>query len=290
MKSVSEIMSLIEFPSDAVEFFGELFEKIQRDEILTQKLDGLRALYFESPNCDEVTSGLSEMSENLGCHKYSIDMLFLLFCTLHLETIYARKGYSHEFFVHNIKDLCYKVVECKKVHGFYGIMNFAWQAGLFNLSRFHLGRLQYNHYEALFDYKDIVKKGDDVIYIHIPSSGPLLPEDVEDSFRMAYEFFGPTHGDKLILMSHTWLLYPPMAENVFTEGSNARLFYERFDVIHEAEDPADTNIWRVFYVKTNDYSSLPQNTGMQKRLYRYLAEGNHTGFGYGMIVYKPMNL
>lgn len=290
MSNISQIMSLIEFPSDAVKFFEDIYAGIWADEKLYQKLCDLRELYFDRFNCDEVTTGISEICEKLGCHKYSMDMLFLLFCTISLERIYAEKGYSKDFFIHNIKDLCYKVLECKKVHGFYGIMNMPWQEGLFNLDRFALGRLQYDHYKALFDYKDIVKKGDDVIHIHIPSSGPLLPEDVEESFRMAYDFFGPTHGDKLILMSNTWLLYPPMVKAVFPEGSNSRLFYERFDVIHETQDAADSNIWRVFYVKTNDLSSLPQNTGMQKRLYGYLAEGNHTGFGYGMIVYKPENL
>ncbi len=287
MSTITETMTLIGFPKEAMVFFEELYLKFESDELLMSKLISLRELYFEKFNCDELCTGLSELYEKAGYHKHSVDMLFLLFSAIRLEKIYSEKGYSRQFFIHNIKDLCYKVLECKNVCGIWGIMNFSWQEGLFNLSRFALGRLQYNYYKNLYDYKDIVKKGDDVLYIHIPSSGPLLPEDVENSFRMAYDFFGPTHGDKLALMSHTWLFYPPMAEKVYPEGSNSRLFYERFDIINQSEDVNDSNIWRVFGKKTCDLSLLPTQTGMQKRLYEYLKSGKHTGFGYGMIVYKP---
>jgi len=287
MSKITEIMSLTEFPADAVKFFEKLYSEFEADEDLMSKLVSLRELYFEKFNCDELCTGLCELYEKTGYHKHSVDMLFLLFSAIRLEEIYAQKGYSKQFFLHNIKDLCYKVLECKKVLGIWGIMNFSWQEGMFNLSRFALGRLQYQRYKTLYDYKDLVKKGDDVLYIHIPSSGPLLPEDVDESFCMAYDFFGPTHGDKLVLMSHTWLFYPPMAEKVYPEASNLRLFYERFDIINQCEDVNDSNIWRVFGIKTNDLSLLPTQTGMQKRLYEYLKSGNHTGFGYGMTVYKP---
>jgi len=287
MSKITEIMTLVGFPKEAEAFFEELYLKFKADEFLMSKLISLRELYFEKFNCDELSEGLSELYEKTGYHKHSVDMLFLLFSAIRLEKIYSEKGYSMQFFIHNIKDLYYKVLECKKVCGIWGIMNFSWQEGLFNLSRFALGRLQYNYYKNLYDYKDIVKAGDDVLYIHIPSSGPLSPEEVEDSFRMAYDFFGPTHGEKIALMSHTWLLYPPMAEEIYPEGSNSRKFYERFDIINSIEDVNDSNIWRVFGKKTCDLSLLPTDTGMQKRLYEYLKSGKHTGFGYGMTLYKP---
>lgn len=286
MNKLTETMTLIDFPEEAAAFFEELYSRFEADEHLMSKLISLRELYFKKFNCDELSAGLSELYEKTGYHKHSVDMMFLLFSSIRLEEIYAEKGYSKQFFIHNIKDLCYKVLECKKVCGIWGIMNFTWQKGLFNLSRFALGRLQYHYYKTLYDYKDLVKKGDDVLYIHIPSSGPLLPEDVDESFRMAYDFFGPTHGNKLVLMSHTWLLYPPMAKEVYPEGTNSRLFFERFDIVNQCEDVNDSNIWRVFGTKTTDLSLLPTETGMQKRLYEYLKSGKHTGFGYGMIVYN----
>ena len=105
------------------------------------------------------------------------NLKFLLFSAIRLEKIYAQKGYSKQFFIHNIKDLCYKVLECKKVLGIWGIMNFEWQEGLFNLSRFALGRLQYNYYKNLYDYNDTVKKGDDVLYI--PSGAVRTAGDIQ---------------------------------------------------------------------------------------------------------------
>lgn len=286
MSTITEIMSLIEFPADAVKFFEKLNSVIAADDGLSRRLYNLRELYFEKFNCDELTSGLSEICEKTGSHKYCVDMLFLLFCTLRLEEIYAEKGYSREFFIHNIKDLCYKANECKRVHGFYGIMNFAWQEGLFNLSRFRLGRLQYERKGMIFDYGNIKSKGDEVINIHIPSSGPLLPDEVQKSLKMAYDFFGPNLGEKLVFMCNTWMLYPETA-SLYPEGSNLKAFYELFDIIEQREDTTDSNKWRIFYVQTDDCKSLPRETSLQRSFYDYLNSGRHMGTGFGILVYSP---
>ena len=75
-----------------------------------------------------------------------------------------------------------------------------------------------------------MKKGAPVINCHIPSSGPLLPEQVEDSFRQAYQFFGfAQKGETMPLVCESWLLYPPHYE-LFPESGNMRRFFEHFEV------------------------------------------------------------
>ncbi|MBQ7400255.1 MAG: DUF5596 domain-containing protein [Clostridia bacterium] len=287
MSRITNTMALIEFPQDASEYFEEALGKIQADEALEKELRELEKLYFEKFTCEELTARLQKLSENVGFHKFTIDMILFLCCCETLKKMYLEKGYSEEFFVHNMKDLTYKLKECKDTEGIYGTKTFQWYDGFFKMERFALGRLQYEHQPIDFDYRDVLKKGDDVINIHIPSSGPLLKEDVQESFKLAYEFFGPNYGDRIMLKCATWMLYPPTAK-LLPEGSNIRKFYELFDVVLERA-PADWHLWRIFGVEAQpeDYKSLPQNTSLQKIFYKYLNEGNRIGVGYGIVDYKP---
>ena len=288
MSKLTEILNLLEFPAEASGFFEEMFEKTGNSPSLTAKLDALEKLYFESFNSEELEAKLSEFSNESGYHKYSVDLFLALYSCIRLKDMYAQKGYSTEFFAHTMKDLTYKLIECKKLHDIWGSFVFPWFAGFYKMDRFCLGRLQYEPKVFEFEYGDIKKKGDTVINIHIPSAGPLLPEDVQESLRLAYDFFGPNYGDKLVFMCHSWLLYPPTAA-FYPDGSNMKAFYDVFEIIHESEEPNDYDLWRVFYVDTKDYKSLPRETTLQKKFYDHLNAGNHFGNGLGMIVYSPDN-
>ena len=287
MSRITNMMTLIEFPEDAVAFFEEVFSKIESDNDLFTELDELKSFYFENFTCEELTARLTALSEKAGYHKFTIDMLFFLYCCETLREMYLKNGYSEELFIHTMKDLKYKLKECRNTEGVMGTKTFQWYDGFFKLERFALGRLQYERLPMDFDYRDVLKKGDECLNIHIPSSGPLYPEEVQESFRLAYEFFGPTYGDKAMIRCSTWMLYPPTAE-LLPEGSNLRSFYEQFDVVIERA-PADWHMWRIFGVEVqpDEYKSLPQNTSLQRIFYKYLNEGNRMGVGYGVVAYKP---
>ncbi len=286
MSKISEIMSLIEFPTQAAEFFEEVYSRIENDKELMSQLDTLEEQYFDSFNSEDLEDKLTKLSEASGYSKYTVDMLLALYACVRLRRMYSEKGYADEFFAHNMKDLTYKLVECKKLHDVWGTFVFPWFYGFYKLERFCLGRLQYEKREIDFDYGDIKKKGDEVINIHIPSAGPLTPESVQESLRLAYDFFGPNYGDRLIFMCHSWLLYTPTAD-LYPKDSNMRKFYEVFEIIHNQEEPNDYDLWRVFYVNTKDYKSLPCETSLQKSFYDYLNAGNHFGNGFGVIDYLP---
>lgn len=289
MSRITNMMTLIEFPEDAVAFFEEVFSKIESDSTLMTELDELKAFYFEKFTCEELTARLTALSEKAGYHKFTIDMIFFLYCCEILKEMYLEKGYSEELFIHTMKDLKYKLNECIDTEGIMGTKTFQWYDGFFKMERFALGRLQYEHLPMDVDYKDVLKVGDDYLNIHIPSSGPLYPEEVQESFRLAYEFFGPNHGDSLVFRCSTWMLYPPTAK-LLPENSNIRKFYEVFDIYREVS-PANWHMWRIFGVEVqpDEYKSLPQNTSLQKIFYKYLnsGEGKHMGVGYGIHIYKP---
>ena len=108
-------------------------------------------------------------------------------------------------------------------------------------------------------------------------------EDVEASFRRAYEFYkiqGP-----MIVTCSSWLLYPPFYGEVFPENSNLRRFYELFDVVEQRDEcPFSDDGWRIFHTKEPDLDKLPLKTTLQKNLHAYLKRGNGMGRGYGVLV------
>lgn len=286
MSKITEIMTLIEFPKEAAKFYEEVFAKVENNKDLMARLDALEAQYYESFNSEDLENKLTQLSEASGFSKYIIDMLLCVYACLRLRRMYAEKGYTDEFFAHNMKDLTYKLVECKKLHDVWGTFVFPWFDGFYKMTRFTLGRLQYEKRGIDFDYGDIKKKGDEVVNIHIPSAGPLTPESVQESLRLAYDFFGPNYGDKLVFMCHSWLLYSETI-GLWPESSNTRKFYDIFDVIHNTEEPNDYDMWRIFYKNTKDYDTLPVETSLQKNYYEHFKCGKHLGNGFGVIVYKP---
>lgn len=285
MSRITEILSLIDFPKEASEFFEDVLFKIESDEKLHKDFSELEALYLEKLCYPETEKAVDDFSEKSGYHKFTIGMLLVICCSIHLKKKYLENGYTAEFFAENMKDLSYKAEECKKLHGFYGVKRLVWYNEFFTLERFSLGRLQYEHFSLEADYRDVLKKGDDVINIHIPSSGPLTPSLVQESLKRAYEFYGPNHGDRLVFRCCTWMLYTPTAE-LLPDESNIKQFYNLFDVFYDSA-PADYHLWRIFYKETDDYKSLPQDTSLQKIFYKYLNEGNRIGIGCGILSYKP---
>jgi len=133
----------------------------------------------------------------------------------------------------------------------------------------------------------LVRGGETVVACHIPSSGPLLTEDVMASLRRAYAFFGNTHRDgKLIVTTSSWLVYPPYQGTVFPVGSNVYRFAALFDVISE-KDTDFGDFWRVFNVpySKETLANVPEDTSMRRRMKQYLQNGGIMGSGYGVIVF-----
>lgn len=286
ISDILEIMSLAEFSVDATVFFKDVYEKIAYNDELSKMFLSAREIYLEKYDCEELFEILDNISQKSGFHRFTVDMFLVICCMVHLKNVYLEKGYTVEFFAHLVKDINCKITECKKVHGFYGCQRLVWYKGFFALERFSLGRLQYEWIDSVYDYKDLVKKGDRILNVHIPSSGPLTRESVMESLGEAYKFYGPCCKGGLAVICTSWLIYPKTSR-LCPKDSNIRKFYELFDIINEFEDKADSVRWRIFYTNTSDYKSLPKDTGLQKILYDYLNDGNHLGTGVGILVYNP---
>ena len=281
MSKITDVLSLARFPAEACEFFEKIYAKIEADAELSELLERTEKVYLAKEDSESLRL---EIAEKLEVHIYTVDMLLMVYCAVGLREVYAERGYSEQLFCGVLTDLRCKLAECKNVHGFWGTFVFRWFYRFYNCTRFMLGRLQYETVEAKYDYKDAVRVGDTVYNCHIPSAGPLTPESVEESLRLAYEFYGIE--GVMPVVCHSWLLYPDHYE-LF--GANTRAFADRFDVVATDEQENNGDAWRVFGRGADDLEALPQNTSLQRGFYRYFKEGKKMGNGYGVILYQPEN-
>ncbi|MBQ7795467.1 MAG: DUF5596 domain-containing protein [Lachnospiraceae bacterium] len=281
MSRISEALKITEFPKEAMRFFEQVYREVEADEEAFAALTKAENGYFEGGDYDAC---IEKVAERVNIHRYTAEMLHLLFCVDRLKGIYKEQGYSEALLKDTMADLRYKLEECQAVHGIWGTFVFFWFKRFYECKTFKLGRLEFEKEELEFDYSADLKQGAPVINCHIPSAGPLEPELVEAAFEKAYEFYG-YEGD-MPIVCESWLLYPPHYE-LFPEPSNMRKFYDRFEVYKHWPDEKNGDAWRIFNRDDAEYSQFPQNTTLQRNFYRYLNAGNQMGNGYGIILYRP---
>lgn len=285
------LMKKAGFDKAEADFFSNLYTSLQPEDKVF--LEEVRALFMGdecSSECGEITSRLSYISLKYNRDIKTVYMLFLVSCLGALKERYTQKGLSEEMYYDIIKDLKYKLDECKTVFGILGVMNLSWYRNIFNCSIVALGRFQYHpdpFFAESYTFGDFtVKAGDPVCRFHIPSSGPMTKEMRIDSYKKAFEFFGKKKGEYLVITCTSWLLDPNLAK-VYPEGSNLLDFMRDFDLIEEmpANQPF-SNCWRVFGTYyTGTTKNLPAKTTLQKNFIKWLDGGNSVGCGKGVIIF-----
>ena len=284
MSRISEALHITEFPAEAAEFFEELYGKIEANEEWYGHLCEAERCYYEGGDFE---TQIAELAKKAKIHRYTAEMLHLLFCIDRLKGIYQEQGYSEALLKDSMADLRYKLEECRAVYGIWGTFVFWWFKRFYECKTFKLGRLEFEKEPLEFDYNENWKKGMTVINCHIPSAGPLFPELVEEAFEKAYEFWGyGKTGEVMPVVCESWLLYPEHYE-LFPENGNMRRFYECFEIYKSWADEKNEDAWRVFHMEGEKYSEFPQDTALRRNFYRYLNAGNKMGFGYGILFYRP---
>lgn len=187
MSEISEIIIASKMPEGAADYCEEVFARIKSDPELFSLLETAESRFMMGFDSGSLAAKLSEKT---GFHRYTIDLILMLYSCLRLHRLYKANGYSDEIFYATVpENLGYNTELCMKLHGIIG--NFAFNAyrTMVSCTRFCLGRLHFELTRMPFDYKDICKKGQMVLSCHIPASGPLLLDEVEESFKLAYDFF-----------------------------------------------------------------------------------------------------
>lgn len=280
----------LEISEEAQSVFDEINAVLGGDEAIEKQFTELMDLYMADPekNNGACLDAVKKLGNSLKMQEYSIHFVFLMDCSERLRKMYAERGVSEEIFWKTIEDLRWKLAECIEVEHVIGTFVAGWDAGFFRMNRFGLGRLQYElvQYNGEgYNKKGVsLKPGDTIVNIHIPSAGPLTDENLLDSFKRAYDFYGCAPG-KLICCCGSWLLYPEH-RNFLYESSGILKFMDCFDIVSWSEKSEFSNDWRVFGGETdNGIENLPERTRLQRAYKKRLMDGKPTGDGYGILVF-----
>ncbi len=285
---IERLANKIGFPADAVEFIEKTADMIQKNQSAV-----FDELLFNFSDNDYSMEGKKEVFINIAkvcnIHEYTVAMIFLLAASEDLENRYTQKGYSQGFFLDTIVDLRYKLLECHNTYEIWGNASYWWYQRFFNMTRFALGRFQYEVKEFPFDCFGaggyFVQKGDPVLNFHIPSSGVPITDEVRlVSYKKAKEFFFPNK-ETVAFVCDSWLLWPDYEEYI-PEKINLKRFRKDFTVISKSESESFNAAYHVFGKYTNlPPERLPRETRQQRLFADYIKDGGKHGSGYGIFLF-----
>ncbi len=233
----------------------------------------------------EIFKRTRKISEITGVHDYTVELLVFMCMTKHLKAVYSERGLDLQIFKDSVLDLKWKLEECKAVKGICGSFVSPWFCGFFDLTRFALGRLQFEIITTWQDYeKNGVKLERDksrVINVHIPRTGtPLDKESCDKAYAQAREFFKEQVGKNCPFVCYSWLLYPEN-KNILPPHTNTYRFISEYDIIGwEVNNGED--LWRLFDTEEKNPDRLPADTSMRRCYIKHLKSGGRVGCGFGV--------
>lgn len=233
----------------------------------------------------ELFSRTRKISELTGVHDYTVELLVFICMTRHLKSVYSEKGIDMRVYRNSVLDLKWKLEECKAVKGICGSFVSPWFCGFFDLTRFALGRLQFEVVTMWQDYEKngvrLEKDKSKVINVHIPRTGtPLDKESCDKAYAQAREFFRAQAGEGCAFVCDSWLLYPEN-KNILPPHSNTYRFMSEYDIIGwEVNNGED--LWRLFDTEEKNPDRLPADSSMRRCYIDHLKSGGRVGCGFGV--------
>lgn len=202
---------------------------------------------------------------------------------------YMEEGISEQIFWDTFQDIRFWCENTEREFGIMGLAVYEWFYRHIDMILFRFGRLQFEKMEMEYTITEkgndatkknvlSIKKGEQIINIHIAQGEPLTWEACEKSIEMAKEFWG---ADKPYVC-HSWLLYPGLDE-VLSETSNIREFREHFKVLQVDYKEREAE-WRVFGKVLKSVVEYPEDTSLQRRMKEYLLSGKCLGNGWGVLI------
>ena len=230
-----------------------------------------------------------------GLEEELLDLLHLILYLPQLEELYRQKEIERMFLIDMVRDLKAKAEECIAIQGYWGTAFFVWHVQFYRLERFALGRLVYESRSwpnDTFPYGEVcVQHGDRILGMHIPSGAPLTREACVDSLKKAFDFYGCSKENPLIVHCRSWLISPDHREMLSPESNLVR-FMDMFYPVGVIEQETFDNAWRVFgrAVKEKPVAEWPTDTALQRGYIKWLLAGKQTHVGIGVLIFNGSEL
>lgn len=272
------------------EFLLDAFDKIQANDETKKEFERILGVYESNIKCDyykEILVPAQNAGKLVNVHTYTSGLLIFMCMTKHLKELYIERGISLDIYKNSVLDLRYKLEECKVVRGVIGSFVAWWFPGFFDLTRFALGRLQFEVSNFGHEYEKNghkLTKDSKAIGIHIPRDGtPFDEERCIEAYKMAKEFFTEVEGEEKPFICHSWLLYPKH-EEILNHNSNTYKFFSRFDVFESADNEGE-DLWRLFDTEDRNPDRLPADTSFRRNYVEHLKKGGLVGWGLGVFFF-----
>ncbi len=283
-------MAHLAFPADAQEAFLAALDRIAEDKTATVWFKSMISYYEQHERCSfsQMLTEVTALGEVLGIHEFVSQMLLFLALAEPLRQRYIERGIDEKIYWDSMADLGYKLEECRLVHGKIGSFVASWFRGFFDMTRFALGRLQFEIVTTKKDFTVggvLLPAGSKAINMHIPrTGGRLMHDQVLESYRLAAEWFAPEFGDQPIVFTcSSWLLFPWNIE-VLSPTSNLAAFYRDFEIVESGEYENYHEVWRLFdCLYTGDPAALPQDSSFRRAYVARMTAGQPLGWGRGFF-------
>ncbi len=168
---------------------------------------------------------------------------------------YVSKGFTDDIYFDTFSDLRVWQKNCMKETGLMGIRETCWLTAHMHGQIYKLGRLQFQPdelEEPLTFNGETVNAGERVYNIHVQEGGPLLPDEIQESFYLAKKYLG----ERLVLLISSWLTDPTLKE-LLSEDSNILKFQELF-YIYDKEESRSIERYVFGEIKQDPDEYLPQ--------------------------------
>lgn len=237
-EQMTDLMATIQLPEEGIRQLLDAREQLEKEghwDVIVQTAEQVMTADGELSVLTKTLAETEGREETFGVNRYLLDALMLFCCWEEVKMRYEKQGLPMDVFDKSLEDMKWKMLECYEIHGVYGNFVGHWYDGFFNLTRFGLGRLQFElrPFEGKEDCEvDGVQihPGDTVINMHIPSAGPMKPELLDDAFARAEVFFKEHFPkDYTVFGVESWLIDPDLVR-ILPEG-NMKAYADRFHLV-----------------------------------------------------------
>lgn len=278
------------YPPEAVSDLSRDYARLEANGRCMRILEKACALYEADEKSFDLLTVSSFVGEARasGVHPFASEFIFYTAMLPLLERKYAEKAIPSCCYKGAVEDLLCKLNECCAVYGIRGTFVGVWFSRFFRLSLYTFGRLEFCLIPCPFDHEKEGRRiftGDPCIDVHIPSKGPILRADLDDSYARAAAFFAPRLGNApTVFHCQSWLL-ADYHRQMLPENSGILTFCRDYDLVAKAEDEGD--LWRIFGSKAGlAPKELPGDTLLQRAYRERLEKGLPVYGGTGLYFYR----
>lgn len=285
-----QFMNTHHWPQEASDSILEYYDIFTSRENCRNVLFKWTELYKDQIEIDFLRANREIASEAkaAGLGVYEAQLLLYLCFSRYLPSHYMHAGLPAEVCVSSLDDLKWKALECHKIYGVWGSFVADWFPRFFMLTRFTLGRLQFEEISFPEDYpaQGVMwpQNAGLVLNTHIPSAGPLEHESCLRSYRLAADFWEKYfRRTSPVICCFSWLLYPAH-EKFLPENSNILKFQRDFEVYKAWQDEEYKDLWRIFgCMYDGRVQYLPEDTSLRRAYKKWIEGGNLPGGGKGIL-------